>query len=104
MEEDSRVIDIDAAEEAAYVEKQDRDAAFEEREHFAYMHCQRCGEDISELCGVLEMQVPVGKDRMGRVMMAVEILIERPLICPHCRRSTAAKPSKILPGGSLAGI
>ena len=71
--------------------------AIQERE--IRVACPRCEADISEHCTFSEIQVPMGRNAAGQVVMISETSVARPLICPYCKLSLLDKPSPIaVPG------
>jgi DNA-directed RNA polymerase subunit RPC12/RpoP len=72
-------------------------AAIKERE--LRVKCDRCDYDFSAVCLVSEIQLPMGKNPAGQLVMMSQTSILRPLVCPSCGLSILDKPSPLaIPG------
>jgi hypothetical protein len=66
-----------------------------EDDGFVHFFCPHCKADISKVCTVVHITTPVGKDRIGRVMMAQQSSVSHPMFCPLCDKGLLPKPSVV---------
>jgi hypothetical protein len=61
--------------------------------------CDRCNYDYSAECLVSTIQLPMGKNPAGQLVMMSQQSILQPLVCPYCGLSILDRPSPIaVPG------